>query len=241
MPWICESKSGGGGPSLSFLIRRFSARLEGSSKWFVCNQHYRVIISFAPQREGLYEAILELTLCDHSRKADFVVKRTLSGRAVQPTGGQGDKQNKSERNTGSQPICNRADGHTRLPPFVEAELMDSDGTGISVSHAHGLDFGIVERKRSNGPFTTPSALLTIKHADGFPPVAFVKERTRTLDGSDPECVISIPLLGLNSQIFALGSRESSRVTLSTSILVQRALYASYSAPNLRVCSRQLSS
>jgi len=192
MPWIRESKSGCGGPPLSFLIRRFSARLEGSSIWFVCNQHHRVIISFAPQREGLYKAGLKLTLCDHSRKADFVVKRTLSGRAVQPTGGQGDKQNESERDTGSQPIHDHADGHTRLPPFVEEELMDSDGTGISVSHAHGLDFGIVERRRPNGPFATPSSLLTIKHADGFPPVTFVKERTRTLDGSDPECVISIP-------------------------------------------------
>jgi hypothetical protein len=115
----------------------------------VCNQQYRVIISFAPQREGIYKAILELTLCDQSRKADFVVKRTLSGRAVQPTGGQGDKQNEFGRNTGSQSIYDRADGPTRLPPFVEEELMDSDGTGISVSHAHGLDFGIVERKRPN--------------------------------------------------------------------------------------------
>ena len=154
-------------------------------------QRYGVIIIFAPQREGLYNAILELTLCDHSRKADFVVRRTLSGRAVQPAGGQGDKQSESERNTGSQPIYDRAESHTRLPPFVEEDLMDSDGTGVSVSHAHGLDFGIVERKRPNGPFATPSSLLTIKHADGFPPVTFVKERTRTLDGSDPECVISI--------------------------------------------------
>ena len=154
-------------------------------------QRYGVIIIFAPQREGLYNAILELTLCDHNRKTDFVVKRTLSGRAVQPTVGQTDKQNESEGNTVSQPIYDRADGHTRLPPFIEEELMDSDGTGISVSHPHGLDFGIVERKRPNGPFATPSFLLTIKHADGFPPVVFVKERTRTLDGSDPECVISV--------------------------------------------------
>jgi hypothetical protein len=158
----------------------------------VCNQHYSVIVSFAPQREGLYKAILELSLCDHSRRVDVVVKRTLSGRAVQPTGGQGDKQNESEPNKGPQSICDRADGPTSLPPFVEEELMDSDGTGISVSHAHGLDFGIVERKRANGPFATPSSLLTIKHAEGFPPVTFVKEKTRRLDGSDPECVISIP-------------------------------------------------
>ena len=192
IPWIRESKSGCRAHFLSFLIRRFSARLEGSSKWFRCNQHYRVIVSFAPQREGLYNAILELSLCDHSRDVDFVVKRTLSGRAVQLAGGQGDKQNESEPNTGPQSIYDRADGPTRLPPFVEEELMDSDGTGISVSHAHGLDFGIVERKRPNGPFATPSSLLTIKHAEGFPPVTFVKEKTRRLDGSDPECVISIP-------------------------------------------------
>lgn len=170
-----------------------------------------------------------------------MVKRTLSGQAVQPTVGQGDKQNGSEHNTVSQPIYDRADGYTRLPPFREEELMDSDGTGISVSHAHGLDFGIVERKRSNGPFATPSSLLTIKHADGYPPVTFVKERTRTLDGSDPESVIFIPYPSLYSQIVTLGLRPSSRVILSTSSLAQRALYASYSAPNSRGCSRQLSS
>lgn len=189
MQRICESKSGCGGPSLSSLMHRFSARLEGSPNLFLCNKHYRVIISFAPRREGIYRAILELTLYDHNRKADFVVKRTLSGRTVQPTVGPGDKQNESERNTVAQPTYDRADGHTSLPPFREEELMDSDGTGISVSHARGLDFGIVERKRSNGPFATPSSLLTIKHEDGFLPVTFVKERTRTLDGSDPECVI----------------------------------------------------
>jgi len=64
--------------------------------------------------------------------------------------------------------------------------MDSDGTGISVSHEDGLDFGIVERKRPNGPFATPSRLLIIEHAYDYPAVTFVKEKTGTSDGSDPE-------------------------------------------------------
>jgi len=64
--------------------------------------------------------------------------------------------------------------------------MDSDGTGISVSHEDGLDFGIVERKRPNGPFATPSRLLIIEHAYDYPAVAFLKEKTGTSDGSDPE-------------------------------------------------------
>jgi hypothetical protein len=172
------------------LIRRFSAQLEGDSRWFEDDQHRRVTVSFTPRREGLYEAILELTLRDHVRGEDFVIKRTLSGRAARLAGGQGDRKNVSAHNTASQPPINEgADSRTRIPSYEEEELLDSDGTGVSVSPAHDLDFGIVERKRPNGPFATPSSLLTIKLADGFPAVTFIKERTRTLEGSDPECVV----------------------------------------------------
>ena len=121
-----------------------------------------------------------------------MVQRTLSGLAAQSTYGQKEEETESEHDMGSQQIIDRADGHTRIPVHGKEELLDSDGTGISVSHARGLDFGIVERKRPNGPFATPSSLLTIKHEDGFPAVNFAKERTRTLDGSDPECVASLP-------------------------------------------------
>jgi helicase MOV-10 len=76
------------------------------------------------------------------------------------------------------------------------EFMDSDGTGISVSHEDGLDFGIVERKRTNGPFATPSRLLIIERAYDYPAVTFVKEKTGTSDGSDPECVIAFRQLRL---------------------------------------------
>ena len=143
-------------------------------------------VCFQPQREGLYDAILELTLWDHNRGRNFVVNRTLSGWAAQSTDGQGEEETEPEHNMGSQPISDRADDHTKIPAYEEEALLDSNGTGISVSHARGLDFGIVERKRPNGPFATPSSLLTIKHAEGFLPVTFVKEKTIRLDGSDPE-------------------------------------------------------
>ena len=182
------------GPSIPhFLIHSsFSARLEGDSKVVKPNQCRLINVSFTPRQRGVYEAVLELTFYDHERSAEFVVKRILTGLAIQSSGGKGHHQNESARNPGSQSINDCADDHTKVPAYDDGELLDSDGTGITVSHAHGLDFGIVERKRPNGPFATPSSVLTIKHADGFPAVTFVKERTRTLDGSDPECVVSYP-------------------------------------------------
>jgi hypothetical protein len=84
-----------------------------------------------------------------------------------------------------------ADYHSEGSVSGKEELLDSDDTGISVSHEDGINFGIVERKRPNGPFATPSSVLTIKHANGFSAVTFVKESTKTLDGSDPECVATV--------------------------------------------------
>jgi hypothetical protein len=145
-----------------------------------------------PEKEGTYEAILEVILFDHTSQEDFVVKRTLRGLATQSARAQEREKIGSSHSTGSEPINGQVDGHTLVPAFKEEELLDSDGTGISVSHARGLDLGIVERKRLYGRFPSPSAFLTIKHADGFPAVTFVKEKTRILNGSDPECVISLP-------------------------------------------------
>jgi hypothetical protein len=108
-----------------------------------------------------------------------VIKRTLSGRARQPL-----FLLEYAPNTASQPINDRVDNGPRI--LVDEEFLDCDGTGISVSHADGLDFGIVERKRPNGPFVTPSSLLIIKHEDDFPAVKFIEGRTKTTDGSDRE-------------------------------------------------------
>ena len=261
-------------------------------------------VSFTPQREGLCEAVLELTFCDHKQKADFMIKWTLSGRAKQPAGGQtkqpsdgrtkqpsggrtkqpadgqtkqpADGQTKQPTggqakqpvggqtkqptsgqtkqptggqtkqptggqtkqptggqtkqptggqtkqpsggrtkqpadgqtiqpvggkseghlqieywpNTGPQPVDDRVDAYAGIP--ADEELVDNDGTGISVSHPDGLDFGIVERMRRNGPFATPSSLLTIKHEDDFPAVAYVLGRIKTSDGNDREWVMALP-------------------------------------------------
>jgi len=131
-----------------------------------------------PQREGPCEAVLELIFCDHERKADFMIRRALSGQAKEPAVRQEVLQIEYAPNTASQPINDRVDDDPSTP--VDEEFLD---TGISVSHADGLDFGIVERKRPNGLFATPSAVLDIRHEDGFPAVRFVEGRT---EGNDQE-------------------------------------------------------
>ena len=148
--------------------------------WIRRNHKRKVAVCFMPQQEGpcQYQAVLELTFCDHERKADFIIKRTLSGQAKE-TGvpsRQGLLQIEHAPNTASQPMNDRVDDDARI--LVDEESFDCSGTGISVSHADGLDFGIVDRKRPNGPFATPSYLLTIKHEDDFPDVRFVEGRTK---------------------------------------------------------------
>jgi hypothetical protein len=132
-----------------------------------------------PQRKGPCQAVLELTFCDHQRKADFIIRRTLSGQAKEPAVQQGPLQIEYAPNTASQPINDRVDDDARI--LVDEESLDCSGTGISVTHVDGLDFGIVERKRPNGPFATPSSLLTIKHEGDFPAVRFVEGRTKGRD------------------------------------------------------------
>ncbi|KAI9452273.1 hypothetical protein F5148DRAFT_1236722 [Russula earlei] len=161
----------------------YSTRLEGDSKWIKHNRQRKLTVAFTPQQEGYYVATLELTFGNHKCKTDFVIRRRLCGFAKRRTGGK--EQQQSARDPESQSINDRVDDHATVLSDDE-ELLDIDGTGIFVSHPDGLDFGIVDRKRPNGPFATPSALLTIKLADGFPAVTFVKRRTRILEGSDSE-------------------------------------------------------
>jgi hypothetical protein len=144
----------------------------------------KVAVCFKPQREGPCQAVLELTFWDHERQADFLIRRTLSGQAKNPATRQGLLQTEHAPNTASQPINDRVDHDARN--LVDEDSLDCDGTGISVSHADGLDFGIVERKRPNGPFSTLSSLLTIKPEDDFPAVIFVEGRTK---GNDREWVM----------------------------------------------------
>jgi hypothetical protein len=89
---------------------------------------------------------------------------------------------------------------SRLSSDEEEELLDSDETGISVSHEDGLDFCVVERKRRNGRFEIPSSLLTIRLADGFSAMTFVKERMKTSDGSNPGCATVVPMFCLCSSL-----------------------------------------
>ncbi|SRR6266702_1198404 len=147
----------------------FSAQLEGDSKWIKPKRQRKITLTFSPQQVGNYEAVLDLTFCDRKRKANFVIERTLRGVAKEPI---------------SHPVFDWADDHASLSTDEEEELPDGDGTGISVSDEDGVKFGIVERKRRNGPFATPSSPLTINLAEGFPAVTFVKARIRSLDGND---------------------------------------------------------
>ena len=167
-------------------------------------------VCFAPQREGRFEATLELTLCDHTRKADFVIKRMLIGRAKQPTNEQRPwyREDESAHIPGARTADDWADASVAAEEEEEEqeeeeeeeELLDSEDTGIFVSHEDGLDFCVVERKRRNARFGTPSSLLTIQLADGFPAVTFVKERMKTSDGSDPGCVVLVPMSSLCSSL-----------------------------------------
>jgi hypothetical protein len=154
-----------------------------------------VTVSFTPRREGRYEAALELQFHDHKRKVDFVIRRTVSGRAKRPTNGQGRRQIVSARALQSRTRNGRGGDRSSVSTDDEEEeveeLLD---TGISVSDEEGLNVGIVERMRLNGPFATATSLLTIKLAHGFPAMTFLEERIRTSDGSASACVKTISQL-----------------------------------------------
>ncbi|KAH9000975.1 hypothetical protein EDB86DRAFT_2827843 [Lactarius hatsudake] len=140
--------------------------------WRVLRCACRMVLwpsDLSPQQVGNYEAVLELTFYDRTRKANFVIERKLRGVAEEPI---------------SDPVSDWADDHASLSTDEEEELPDGDGTGISVSGEDGVNFGIVERKRRNGPFATPSSPLTINLAEGFEVVTFVKAKIRSLDGND---------------------------------------------------------
>ncbi|KAF8267991.1 hypothetical protein EI94DRAFT_1246219 [Lactarius quietus] len=152
------------------LASVFSAQLEGNSKQITPKRRRTITLIFSPQQEGNYEAVLELTFCDRKRNINFVIERTMHGIAKEPF---------------NDPIGDWADDHASLSTDEEEELPGEEGTGIFVSDEDGVNFGIVERKRQNGPFATPSTSLTIEHAEGYPAVMFVNVRVRSLDGSDP--------------------------------------------------------
>lgn len=182
-------------------------------------QRHIVTVSFMPQQEGRCEAVLELMFHDHKRKTDFVIRRTLSGWAKQPTNELGRQQNGSARTLRSRPI-NRRGFHSSVSTDdeEEGELL---GHGISVSDDEGLDVGIVERRRPNGPFATTTVSLTIKLAAGFPAVTFLEDRVRTSDGSDPGCVLTVLQLFLVF-IAASASWRLSRVTVVPSSPARKA-------------------
>jgi hypothetical protein len=85
-------------------------------------------ISFTPQREGLFEAILELTFRDHCRKVDFVVKRTLLGRSEQLTSG----------NLKSRDQSGAVHTDDEVVLISEDKFLDNNSTGISAPMIDGM-------------------------------------------------------------------------------------------------------
>jgi hypothetical protein len=154
------------------------------------NRRHIVTVSFMPRQEGRCEVVLELKFHDHMHRTDFVIRRTLSGWARRPTNELGRQRNGFARASRSRPI-NRRGVHSSVSTDDDEEGEELLDIGISVSDEEGLDVGIVERRRPNGPFATATASLTIKLAAGFPAVTFLEERVRTSDGSDPGCVQTV--------------------------------------------------
>ncbi|KAH9026329.1 hypothetical protein EDB83DRAFT_1932132 [Lactarius deliciosus] len=93
----------------------FSAQLVGNSKWIKPKRQRTITLTFTPQQVGNYEAVLELTFYDRTRKANFVIERKLHGVAEEPI---------------SDRVTDWADDHASLSTDEEEELPDGDGTGI---------------------------------------------------------------------------------------------------------------
>ena len=135
-----------------------------------------------------------ITFIDTSRQTDreFTVTRGLRGRAILP-GGLASNGEASETVTQVRvPTRNWADDNEWLSSGEREELLDSSGSGITVSGEDGLDFGIIGRTHHlDGPFATPTSSLTIKNAEGFPAVTLVEARIKSLFGSDSRWVITL--------------------------------------------------
>src|SRR6266404_2196948 len=159
------------------LLGSFEVSLPGETSVVRRRKPRRVLVSFQPPHAGTFHMFLDIIFNDSSvpSEAEFVVRRELRGRAV-PSSHVG--------NPGRRlliPGINRVDDHASRS--TEDVLLDSQGSGISVSHEGGVDFGIVDCNGLNGRFEG-SAWVTIDHAVGFPAVTFVEARIISLDGSD---------------------------------------------------------
>jgi hypothetical protein len=89
-------------------------------------------------------------------------------------------------------VANQLASNPSLSSDEEGELLDITDTGISVSDEDGLDFGIIERTHSNGPFATQTSSLTIKNAEGFPSITLAQAIIRPLHGSGSGWVMTHP-------------------------------------------------
>ena len=141
----------------------------------------RILVSFQPPYAGTFCMSLRITFNDNTPLGGqvFTVSRELRGRATLPSHHVGSAHPRE-----SLPRSNRVNDHAALSTEEEDVLLDSEGTGISVSDEDGVDLGIVKRNGLNGPFDTSSSSITISHTRSFPAVTFVEAKISSWEGSD---------------------------------------------------------
>ena len=131
----------------------------------------KILVSFRPLHVGTFFASLRITFSDKTRpnNLEFSVIRELRGRAILP----------DDPATTPEPP----------QPVEEAEedMMESEGTGITVSDDLGLEFS-VERSWSDEPFPMQKRELVITKSSVKPPVSFKAARVYSPDDSVTRCV-----------------------------------------------------
>ncbi|KAI0253350.1 hypothetical protein BJV78DRAFT_204673 [Lactifluus subvellereus] len=143
----------------------FSASLVGNAQEVRQKTPRSIRVSFHASRAGNFHGSLMITFIDRTRRNDreFTVTRELRGHAILP-GGPASNGEASETVTG-----------LGFGPRGE-------GTGISISPESGLEF-LVERPRSDVPFSTQTLQLVISKSSPKRLVSFKAARLRSLDES----------------------------------------------------------
>lgn len=139
----------------------------------------RILVSFLAPHAGTFRASLRIVFSDNTRPSgkEFTVSRELRGRATLPSRRIA-SVHPQEVFPGSSWMGDHADTFTE----EEDTLLDSQGSGISVSNEDGVKFSIVKRDGLTGSFNTSSSSVTITRAKDSPVVTFVGARIKSREG-----------------------------------------------------------
>jgi hypothetical protein len=145
----------------------FTACLLGKTVLVQKNSRRKVLVTFKAPHAGAFHAALKITFSDKTRPNDqeFTIVRELRGRAIPPGG--------------------PASGGT--PNTGEEGKIESEGTGIVVSHDFNLEFS-VERASPEEPFAQQTKELVITKSTLNPSVFFKTARVCSPDDSVARCV-----------------------------------------------------